>query len=200
MYELIIAGTPRSGTYFTSDLLTQAGIICNHEAFYGLAGYGVMRWKATAEASWLALPMLERERDRGVKIIHIVRNPLKTVSSLKNRKFLEDDQFKKNWYTFYVNNYLPLEHIKGLDRYLYFWIFWNLNIHAWAQGTVKLEWIAEDPDMMLKRLGVKEGGKYDISPKNNDKNVPQLTMKDLEGCEYKDKFLETARKFGYELE
>ena len=200
MYQFVITGMPRSGTTFVADLLTQGGVVCNHELYYGMPASSIMRENAVAEASWLALPHLDRDKAlHGYKVIHLLRNPLRVVSSLVQMGLLEDDQFATNPYTIYADKTVSVRHLSGLDRYLHFCIHWNLQVEKRADGHVQLEWASEHPVEFLKEFGVEAPEGIDIRPKNVWGSVNRLVLGDLDGCALKDGFIEFSRSCGYDL-
>jgi len=202
MYKLIVTGCPRSGTAFMARLLTEGGISCNHEFFYGMPGISIVRNKAIAEASWLAVPYLERDKKAwDAKVIHIIRNPLKQISSLAHMHCLEDYNFEANPYTFFKGLHLPRLKRHGLlDRYIYFWIKWNLWAEKYADLTYRLEDIVKDPQEVFDDLGYDTTGKkFDLSKENNYTDVKQLALEDFKGCVYYDELIAEAKRYNYDL-
>lgn len=75
--RVLITGTGRCGTGWMARALTAAGAPCGHEAAFTARGHGDCDW--VAESSWLAAPYLDRLD--GVYVVHLVRDPLKTIAS-----------------------------------------------------------------------------------------------------------------------
>lgn len=75
-----IVGPPRSGTGYASALLTAAGLDCGHEHYWNLYGPPATRLYL-GDASWLALPDLEADRD-GVTVFALLRDPRDVVASI----------------------------------------------------------------------------------------------------------------------
>lgn len=79
--RLCILSTGRAGSRYIAELLTQAGLPCGHERYYGVtdARMGGM----LAESSYLALPRVEKGHFSGT-CVHQVRDPLAVISSFMN--------------------------------------------------------------------------------------------------------------------
>jgi len=202
MYKLIVTGCPRSGTMFMSRLLSQGGISCNHEFFYGMPGQATAKSRAIAEASWLAVPFLGRDKKEwGAKVIHIVRNPLKQMSSLAHMHVFEEHAFRANPYSMFKELHLPnLRRHRLLDRYIYFWVRWNDSIIKHADFTYRLEDIVKNPQEVFDDLKHDtKGVKLDVSKENAYDNVKQLKLKDFEDCLYYEELIEEAKRYGYSL-
>ena len=75
--RVLITGTGRCGTGWMARALTAAGAPCGHEAAFTARRHGDCDW--VAESSWLAAPYLDRLD--GVYVVHLVRDPLKTIAS-----------------------------------------------------------------------------------------------------------------------
>jgi len=196
--EFVITGCPRSGTNFMSELFTQAGYSTNHESFYGMPGFGTYRRPSYGEASWLAAPFFERDGNR--PWLHIVRNPLKVVSSLKHSGFFTEKSWKINPYTHYVGLHMPeIKELDELDQYLFFWIYWNKFLAKKLIRRWKLEDIIKDPEALFKELGWEVKGKLSTKKTNSYKGVKYLALEDLKDCKYYDEFVKTAKQMGYDL-
>lgn len=149
MLKYIITGCPRSGTLYSARLLTLLGINCGHEAYFdyrGLQGYkdrlnkilsirnsiiskSQEQWVDTnhlqADSSYAAAPFLNELKD--IPVLHIIRNPLKVITSLiKDFKYFKNINTKNQWEVF-IYSYLPeLKEIKTpIERGCQFWMKWN---------------------------------------------------------------------------
>jgi hypothetical protein len=185
-----------------AELFSSAGYPTNHESFYGMPGYGTFRQYAVGEASWLAMPFLDRDGDRPK--LHIVRDPLKVVSSLVDDEFFSKKSWKINPYTQFVHLFLPkVKKYKGLDQYLYFWTEWNNQItHRIPMNRWRIEDVNKNPKKLFEDLGlkIKPDAKLFDDTKCNTKGIKKyMTLKDLDKCELKDEFVDCAGYFGYDL-
>jgi hypothetical protein len=81
--HFVVAATPRSGTTFTSVVLTNIGLRCGHEqVFSPRKPWGFHGWRGyLGDASCYSAPYLQ-ELPRDTLLIHQVRNPLATIRSL----------------------------------------------------------------------------------------------------------------------
>lgn len=135
----LIVGTGRSGTRYSSNLLTAAGLRCGHEEVY--AYRGVLRdrpvdWGSfDAEASWMAVPDLPTV-DAAAALV--VRNPLDVVTSMMSL----------NWFaptrkvpTRIARKHRPeiLAEKSRADRCLALWWHWNISAVPYVRGVVRLE-------------------------------------------------------------
>jgi len=203
MYKFVITGCPRSGTSFIARFLTSAGIQCNHEAYYGLPSSGFWCPEPQGEASWLAVPHLQKDIPKWkCPVIHLVRDPLKVINSMYQQSFLGDTQFYKNPYTFIASLSIPeMKYEPELDRYIGFWIMWNECIEPFAKHRLKIEDIDDNPKILFDVLKTKmpEGKLFSDKKCNSFKNkkIKQLTLKDLEKSKLYKRFIEKAKEYGY---
>jgi hypothetical protein len=77
--RFLITGCGRSGTLYTSQLLTAAGIPCGHESACRVSGFMGMG-QLTGEVSWYAAAYLAA-LPKDVVVVHQLRNPLAVASS-----------------------------------------------------------------------------------------------------------------------
>jgi len=200
--DYIISGTPRSGTGFMAKLFTSAGIPIGHEMFFGMPGHGYYPQNARGDSSWMAVPFIHNFDST---VIHIVRNPLKTLASLLHRETFSEERMAKSIYTFFKTVRVPsLDRYEGLDKYLAFYLDWNKAIDQVENIRVKLEDVTKDPKPMLDDLGIKyDPAKLYNKPYNQSNNpTPNLTLDNFTTCtpELLEKFIKLARSYGYELE
>lgn len=169
--------------------------------FFGMPGYGFYSKGAIGDSSWLALPLLNMYPD--AKKIHVVRDPLKTISSLIHSRIMDDDVIGRNMYGLYKAKNLPeLMQWKGFDRYIFFWTVWNNVAMKECEKTFKLENISKNPAPLFKYLKVDTKGKKLFKKKYNAYNdVKQLKMSDLKDCDNDllKNFKILAEKLGYKL-
>ncbi|WP_280564869.1 hypothetical protein [Chromohalobacter sp. 48-RD10] len=78
--EFVITGCGRSGTTYVSELLQKAGIKCGHESVFEVTGPAKSESQYRADSSWFCAPFLI-DLPQNVKVLHVVRNPAKVVSS-----------------------------------------------------------------------------------------------------------------------
>jgi hypothetical protein len=196
-----VIGTPRSGTKCMSDLFTNHGYPCNHEAYFGCPAFGTWYGNAQGESSSLALPYAGGIRKQGGKIIHIIRDPMKTVSSIIRKDFLSDDYFDKSVNAFFFKINMPeLVELEEMDRYLYFWAKWNLRCERAAHKTFKIEDVTKNPNQVFEFLGMEIRKPLKVDKKANHLGrVKQRKLKEFRDCKHYDLFVKTANHFKYDL-
>ncbi len=195
----IIAGTPRSGTGFIARLMTSAGVPIGHEMFFGMPGHGYYPQNAQGDSSWMAVPYIQNFKE--ATKIHIVRNPLDNLTSLVNIKTFSKD---RNIYSEFKKFTMPtLENYKDREKYLAFYIMWNVQIDVVEDIKVKLEDIAVEPKPFLDKLNIK----YDESKLNMKKynaslsRIPKLTLDYFKDCnpDMVTKLISLAKDYGYKI-
>lgn len=196
---IVIGGCARSGTNFISKLLTQGGVPCNHEILFGAPGFGHIVDNAVAESSWLAIPYFPREKMRGAILIHLIRHPLKHISSMNHVHTFEDYQFKSNIYTIYKELFLPtIQRYRLMDRYMYNWIKWNIMAEKYADLTYRLEDLVENPKEIFDDLGIDVSKvKFDTKPTNTYNKPKQIKWEDLVDYQFYQEFVYTAWRYKY---
>jgi hypothetical protein len=85
MRNFVVTATPRSGTTFTSVVLSRMGCRCGHEqVFQPWKPWGFHGWgEFDGDASCYAVPYLY-QLPRDTLVVHQVRDPLATIRSLAN--------------------------------------------------------------------------------------------------------------------
>lgn len=204
MFRYIISSTPRSGTKFMSRFFCSAGIPIGHEMYFGMPGFGSYLSHAVGDSSWMTVPFLPQFDKTKTTIIHIVRNPLKTVSSLLSSMNLGQDQIDTNLYCRFKILKLPsILKYKGLDRYLHFWIEWHKTIDKFHDFIYRIEDINKNPKKIFEDLNVKLHPKTKLwnDTKTNTWNTVDkyLTRDDLAHCILKQEFLEMSYNYGYKI-
>jgi hypothetical protein len=157
--KYLVSGMPRSGTVYMARLLSSAGVLCGHESIFTAQGIDYAKeiingprnpisshcsyrddsrnWSGSqiADSSYLSVPFLDNELLKDTKIIHVIRDPIKVVSSLYFDLFYfsEDDQAP---YRNFLYKFLPeLEQISDeIERTLAFYIQWNNLIEEKSKG------------------------------------------------------------------
>lgn len=190
MLDYVITGTPRSSTGYMAKLFTCAGIPCGHEQIYFVNKNKLHRVnRPQAESSWLAVPYLYKHDN----IIHIVRDPLKVISSMMNADFLR----KGNGDIEYIAKLLPdIVNYEGIEQYAYFWTEWNKEIDKHTDKRYNIENINKSPRHFIAQFI--EPKMLFISEKYNHWGDYELkTLKDIPKGQVKDNFIKLKEKYGY---
>lgn len=200
-FKYLITGTPRSATTYMALLFQSAGIPIPHEQFFGAPGGGFWLNYAIGDSSAIAAPFLHMMPEK-TTIIHIVRNPLKVLSSFQRWGFLEDNHLLDFWVGIQAIQNMPsiLEY-KGLDRYIHYYIGWNRMVEEYTKCRYRVEDINKNPKKIFKDLGEDiKGKKLWADTTTNASDIKKyLTIKDLEGCELKQDFIDYSQHLGYKL-
>lgn len=146
--RLVITGCQRSGTLYTSTILTAAGFTCGHERYFRMREEVKELPSTFIESSWMAVPWLpeifEKEDADDWYIVHQVRHPLAVAESMMRRGTLKPERRVRRlppsgrW----IMSHLPrIEAEKShVDRVLRYWILWN----EWTNGIADQRWRVED--------------------------------------------------------
>ena len=172
-----IVGPPRSGTGYASALLTAAGLDCGHEEFWRLDD--PIR-EPLGDASWLALPDLEADRD-GVTVFALLRDPRDVVASIAYGELWTPAA--RNYRRFAIENLGVLPRGSSLpDR-----IEWSTWFAAdWLLRTVEIADLVLDvdvlhPDQVADPLGLDPTPVVQFPPTdtNTRGDHPALSWDDL---------------------
>lgn len=91
----VVTGCGRSGTKYTAQLLSAAGVPCSHEGvFTGRIDDPMPIHALIADSSWLAAPFLHKLPPSAL-ILHQTRNPLAVVTSYVARGFFDQQVYER---------------------------------------------------------------------------------------------------------
>jgi len=224
--KYVVVGTGRCGTVYMARLLTSLGIMCGHESVFSwdsrqsmaagtsyasshdFEGNSTENWfdprTRQAESSWMAVPYLRHPFLVNANVIHLIREPMKVISSLVcNNKLFLDFTIQDNItnYRNYLVQHLPqITEIPGdVNRAAYFYLRWNEWI-SYSRPLAVVQRIEDQPGAMIEYLGVQRPTHlYD------DKTANRWLVrdKDLEFEAITDKSLRTeiiefTKKHGYQ--
>jgi hypothetical protein len=209
--KYLIIGTGRSGTGYMSELFKSIGMKSTHEGMFTSDGWkyveevykSKMLHNIEVESSWMAAPFLDKEKLNGTVIIHVTRNPLKTISSILSTKLLSDDLLKdkRNPFTLFIQNHMPkvFNYSNEVDRTVYFYIYWNKLIERYADLTFKVE---DKPDKLFEKLKIDINGKeLFTNTKHNNKQRDSdaiVSYNEIPNDALRQKLKIVANKYGYD--
>ena len=227
--KFLVTGTGRCGTVYMARLLTSLGYMCGHEAVFDYSGeaaainrlknrsfatsacsiYSDNSWfssaKLDSESSYMAAPFLENDILSETKIIHIVRHPLKVISSHINEvRFFEYPHPPQAKYQEFVLTHLPsiLEIENITERACYYYIQWNKMIEEKSRKKALFHRVENklSPDL-ANYLGVTIPQKFHNDEKTNSWRTQRedMTIADIPAGAIKDEFVAVAEKYGYNL-
>lgn len=164
MAKFLVLATPRAGTAYTAQLLSDLGLECPHEGRFGLEtdvpGY-LAAPDGTGESSWLAVPFVG-QLPADVRILHQTRHPLAVIKSLLQIQFVDLDAAGnpvrlglRRKFTRFALKHCPqlLEYPSHLERAAWFYYHWNRRIEACRPPGEILRYRIEDLGIgLLRRL------------------------------------------------
>lgn len=171
-----------------------------------LRGRSIQKWfdpeKIKAECSYLAAPFLNEEFLSGVKLIHVIRNPLETLSSfVLDVNFLNDKQMDQlPWRTFVLNHMPEIKEEKSIiEKTCRYIMGWNKMIEKSNLEKIKVR-IEEYPyTNMLNFLNIKKD--QDLLPnkkinswKRRNRN---LSLEEIPSGKTRDEFVNFMKENGY---
>jgi len=172
---LVVTGTGRCGTGYISQVLNSVGVKCSHEDIFapyhtpegpiipeGLVTDDEIRdrmrtrlnnawWGWQAESSWMAVPYLDLPEMEKMTIVHLVRDPKKTIDSMIRTGGFTEETGELFWQ--FQIKHLPelLETDDLLERAGLFYTRWNARIEPYAT----LRWrVEDDVRLLLDRLEI----------------------------------------------
>ena len=184
----LITGNPRSGTYYTAELLRHLGHRVNRES-------NMMR-DAIGTVAWNELP----NHKHYSPVIHQLRHPLKTISSPLHHEAFED----------YYDMIPPPTSTHYIFKRMYCWYMYDKELVKARDWWFRIEDLDEEYPKLFEKLGLEVPKKLPELPKTlntrrkwkGDDKLPaykKLTWKDLEKTdEYlANKIRKAAKKYGY---
>jgi hypothetical protein len=160
--------------------------------------------KIQADSSYLAAPFLKENILQNTKIIHLVRSPLKVISShVLDVNFFKYPNDKQILWQNFVLTYLPkLKDITTeIERACYYYIQWNDMIQKSRECF--LHKIEDGCTLsLLNFLGISEAKEnLEISTETNSWGIRKkdLRLEDIPKGIIKNKFIECAEKYGYQI-
>lgn len=80
--KLVVSSTPRSGTFWMSNVIKNLGVGVGHEVCATSQGFRPGRAVQPVEVSGFSAQYLVSLKGQGVKVVHLVRNPVATCNSI----------------------------------------------------------------------------------------------------------------------
>jgi len=234
--RLIATSTPRSGTVYTAKLLTSLGMPCGHESVFKSAGAEHVKkvfkgkekpilsfvskreegenakWvdvnKIVAECSYLAVPFLRWPILEDIPLLHIVRHPMKVISSLiLDYNFLADNtpRWQHKWIDQILVALPRVLHVPDqITRVCYFYTEWHrLIMEEKRYRPYFRHQIESGPTQeLLKFIGVNrlprnyhENKKTNSGMEGKERRARDLTLDDIPNSRHKREFVKTCNLF-----
>ncbi len=158
--DFLVVGTGRCGTGYCSKIFTDAGRNCGHEAIF--TPKGPVRSNLEGDSSWLAVPWLHA-LPTDIKIVHVVRNPLKVLRSWlfdqHNVISLNPTQVSKI-YSDYMLYYYDIESQEtAVDKAAFYYLECNRAIETCIteqHRPYRLFRVEDDPATIIRWVGSKK--------------------------------------------
>lgn len=207
--RILVTGTGRSGTVYTSRVLRALGLDATHESIYGPRTKHP-EWPAErqAEVSWMAVPFLGH-LPPGTLVVHQVRDPIEVARSFLGRVMFHhgDDTPYSRFLAAHEPAIFRPQRVPV--RFMRYYVRWNLRVQPYADLRVRLEDLGDPRHFaeMLAQIGIERSHEEiaqaldEIEPRPNAgpreethrwDNLP--SGKDLE------KFVAMAVQFGYDAQ
>lgn len=154
--KFVITGLPRSGTKYVSEVCKSIGINCGHEEIFtplGISDTGAL----LGDASWMAVPYLEKLKRDNITIIHLKRDIKKVVKSLEELRFF-DREYNPAWRLPYRN--FAMSHLDFKGDIGEWCLGWLLMLKPYADLTINVEDIHGFPSIP-KNLNARTQAKED---------------------------------------
>ncbi len=212
----VVSGCGRSGTGYTSTVLTALGAPCGHESIFNPLTFhkpGTVVWpeRYAGDASWLAAPVLGKLPERSF-VMHQVRNPLEVIRSFLRIQFFT----QPSTYRDFAEAHVPeLRQGGPTIRAMRYWVEWNRMVEA-AADYEDLQYRRhrlEDLDLegilgLCKFLGVERSPetvqrilashRRDYNTRGDKRHDSDVTWETLPKGSLLDELVEMARDYGYE--
>jgi hypothetical protein len=230
--KYIVTGTGRSGSVYLAKLLTSLGIPCGHECCFDWRGWdlaqkrlnglesfeishvsltnsknqSIPKWvdedQIIADSSYMAAPFLNKLEN--VKIIHIVRNPIKVVHSFVNDFYYFKEKYPSNKYEEFIYEHRPelTQIMSQEERAIQYYISWNRMIEKQLEGRNYLFFRVEDSiDPILDFLEVEKPKKYFNDRRANTRQKPKkrFSLNEMPNNQLKEEFIEMGKRYGYSM-
>lgn len=190
--KYLVAGTGRCGTVFCAKLLTECGINCGHEAIFDWRGLShacnVIKGRfdiktsdcsygdwfdssktVEAESSYMAVPYLNNSMLRNIKVIHVVRHPLKVISSFSKDINFFSSEIPGKYENFIIRHIHNIKKINDpLSKICYYYLEWNKLIEKHCRNKKYIRLKVEDlPNDDFFNFIEKEKIESNVSKKTN---------------------------------
>jgi len=206
--RLLVTGCAGSGTGFMAALLRRCGVNCGHEQVF--TNDGAIDWgEFQAESSWLAVDRLSK-LDSSVRVVHLVRHPLRVARSCVRFFDVEDAQIgdeSPEWrkQRDVARKFLPAIFEAGtpIERFCRYWSLWNGEIQKHVAWRLRIEDLLPENVVELCRVVGKSISRDDAAdalwdtPNNTNSHSyrdPSIALQDVRSL------AELAEAYGYKFD
>jgi hypothetical protein len=163
-----------------------------------------MDGKIHAESSYMAAPFLNDDILKSTKIIHVVRHPLKVISSFtKDFGFFDYDREDDDpWVNFVLTHMPELKEINDKnERACYYYTKWNEMIECNISSHDNMRHKVEDGHSrpLLEFIGVKDDSNAFVNLTINSwkKRTEDLTLDEIPDGSIKKEFIAIGERYEY---
>jgi len=194
----VVTGTGRCGTQYIAELFRLCGVSCGHEMVYRREGV-FPRVGCRGESSWYAAAYLD---DFDGVVLHQVRDPLQTISSLASRQMWEPGSAIAT----FVEDFVELGGDPVEDA-IAFYVGWNLLCEKNAQYRYQVERIDDELSILLGKVAPRRAHLApEVLPRlskrinSRPRRVTYQSYEQLPGGLARDELLKMAARYGYTTE
>lgn len=230
--KLIVTGTGRCGTVYMAKVLTSLGLPCGHESIFNFENEETVmarfngeieptisdcsinkeKWIdesiIVADSSYMAAPHLSRSELNGIPVIHVVRHPMKVISSfVKTLKYFSGGKplGGHHWQS-WIYKKMPelIENRSPIEKACLYYVLWNNLIEDSCKNKRYFFHKIEYPlsAKFYKFIGVKFKNDFKLPPSNTNAFEPRdsdFTLSDIPKGPIFDVFQDMASKYKYNL-
>lgn len=169
--RFLVVGSGRSGTGYCASLFNSAGIKCGHQSIFRhehTLGKPYDWGDYEGGSSFEAVPLLCKITKEPVRVVAVLRHPLKVIASYVGLGMFGDDMREKyDQLSLVLDLFFPqvLEQRTPIERAAEFWMRWNAEAIRYADAVLKLE------EMTPKKLFEAAGQPYKSNRGPLDRNL-----------------------------
>ena len=191
---IIITGCGRSGTTYISKYFKKIGFDVGHER---LGVNGISSWYLSSEQKKVPFgPSLNEVSYLPFPIVHQVREPLQSISSIQSIGKLSWDFIKKE---------VPInDSDSGILKSMKYWYFWNIKSENKSIFTYRIESLDESIFELCRMAKIDIASSklnMQLNKKINSRKHKHLTWDDLrkESIVLTDQIIEMGKNYGYKI-
>jgi len=162
-----------------------------------------LKGKIQAESSYMAAPFLDDDLFKSTKMIHVVRHPLKVISShVKDIDFFEPHPKHDLWLSFVLEQMPELNQIENsIEKACYYYTNWNAMIESKISSYKNMRHKVEDKcsQPLLNFLGIKNASNAfaDTTVNSWKKRTEDFTLDEIPDGSIKKEFIAIGEQYGY---
>ena len=200
MLRTIITGTGRCGTKWASEILRSVNIKCGHESVFNVSGFRrSLISEYDADSSWMAAPFIDSLGDKGIDVIHLLREPISTIRSFMAYPDLFGGPLMAGRYG--REHCDELKRAKSeLERCVIWYVAWNEKIEKCVPHTQRVK-VEDGQESLLRVASIDERPEKEIGVMNHSGKTDgvKLSWDDIPR-KYKARLCSMSVRYGYGAE